>query len=120
MPANRYPGLNFDLGETADALRDTVADFAAAEIAPRAADVERTNAVPMAPRRKYGDLGRLGVRVEGEYGRAGMGYLEHVVAMEEISRASASVGPSYGAHSDLCVNQIRRNGTAEQKKKYLP
>jgi isovaleryl-CoA dehydrogenase len=120
MPANRYPGLNFDLGETADAMRDTVADFAAAEIAPRAADVDRSNNFPMDLWRKFGDLGLLGVTAEEEYGGAGMGYLEHVVAMEEISRASASVGLSYGAHSNLCVNQIRRNGSAEQKKKYLP
>jgi isovaleryl-CoA dehydrogenase len=120
MPANRYPGLNFDLGETADALRDTVADFAAAEIAPRAAEVDRSNTFPNDLWRKFGDLGVLGVTVEEEYGGAGMGYLEHVVAMEEISRASASVGLSYGAHSNLCVNQIRRNGNAEQKKKYLP
>ncbi|MFM9842605.1 MAG: isovaleryl-CoA dehydrogenase [Dongiaceae bacterium] len=120
MPANRYPGLNFDLGETADALRDTVADFAAAEIAPRAAEVDRSNNFPMDLWRKFGDLGVLGVTVEEEYGGAAMGYLEHVVAMEEISRASASVGLSYGAHSNLCVNQIRRNGKTEQKKKYLP
>jgi len=120
MPANRYPGLNFDLGETADALRDTVADFAATEIAPRAAEVDRSNTFPMDLWRKFGDLGVLGVTVEEEYGGAAMGYLEHVVAMEEISRASASVGLSYGAHSNLCVNQISRNGTAEQKKKYLP
>ncbi|HEY7689857.1 MAG TPA: acyl-CoA dehydrogenase family protein, partial [Dongiaceae bacterium] len=120
MPANRYPGLNFDLGETADALRDTVADFAAAEIAPRAAEVDRSNAFPMDLWRKFGDLGLLGITVDEEYGGAGMGYLEHVVAMEEISRASASVGLSYGAHSNLCVNQIRRNGKPEQKKKYLP
>ena len=120
MPANRYPGLNFDLGETADALRDTVADFAAAEIAPRAAEVDRSNNFPADLWRKFGALGVLGVTVEEEYGGAAMGYLEHVVAMEEISRASASVGLSYGAHSNLCVNQIRRNGTAEQKKKYLP
>jgi isovaleryl-CoA dehydrogenase len=120
MPANRYPGLNFDLGETADALRDTVADFAAAEIAPRAAEVDRSNNFPADLWRKFGALGVLGVTVEEEYGGAAMGYLEHVVAMEEISRASASVGLSYGAHSNLCVNQISRNGTAEQKKKYLP
>jgi isovaleryl-CoA dehydrogenase len=120
MPANRYPGLNFDLGDTADALRDTVADFAAAEIAPRAAEVDRSNNFPADLWRKFGALGVLGVTVEEEYGGAAMGYLEHVVAMEEISRASASVGLSYGAHSNLCVNQIRRNGTAEQKKKYLP
>jgi isovaleryl-CoA dehydrogenase len=120
MPANRYPGLNFDLGETADALRDTVADFAAAEIAPRAAEVDRSNSFPMDLWRKFGALGVLGVTVEEEYGGAAMGYLEHVVAMEEISRASASVGLSYGAHSNLCVNQISRNGKADQKKKYLP
>ncbi len=120
MPANRYPGLNFDLGETADALRDTVADFAAAEIAPRAAEVDRSNDFPADLWRKFGALGVLGVTVEEEYGGAAMGYLEHVVAMEEISRASASVGLSYGAHSNLCVNQISRNGTTEQKKKYLP
>jgi isovaleryl-CoA dehydrogenase len=120
MPANRYPGLNFDLGETADALRDTVADFAAVEIAPRAAEVDRSNNFPADLWRKFGALGVLGVTVEEEYGGAAMGYLEHVVAMEEISRASASVGLSYGAHSNLCVNQIRRNGKAEQKKKYLP
>src|SRR5262245_15388393 len=119
MPANRYPGLNFDLGETADALRDTVADFAAAEIAPRAAEVDRTNAFPNDLWRKFGDLGVLGVTVEEEYGGAGLGYLEHVVAMEEISRASASVGLSYGAHSNLCVNQMRRWGTKAQKEKYL-
>ena len=111
MPANRYPGLNFDLGETADPLRDTVADFAAAEIAPRAAEIDRSNEFPVDLWRKLGDLGLLGVTVEEEYGGAGMGYLEHVVAMEEISRASASVGLSYGAHSNLCVNQIRRNGS---------
>ena len=120
MPANRYPGLNFDLGETADALRDTVADFAAAEIAPRAAEVDRSNNFPADLWRKFGDLGVLGITVEEEFGGAGMGYLEHAIAMEEISRASASVGLSYGAHSNLCVNQIRRNGKAEQKKKYLP
>jgi len=112
--------MNFDLGETADMMRDQVAAFAAAEIAPRAADIDRTNEFPDDLWRKFGDMGLLGITAEEEYGGAGMGYLEHVVAMEEISRASASVGLSYGAHSNLCVNQIRRNGNAEQKRKYLP
>jgi isovaleryl-CoA dehydrogenase len=120
MIPNRYPVLDFDLGETADQLRESVADFAAAEIAPRAAEVDRSNNFPMDLWRKFGDLGLLGITVEEEYGGAAMGYLEHVVAMEEISRASASVGLSYGAHSNLCVNQIRRNGTGEQKRRYLP
>ena len=120
MIPNRYPVLDFDLGETADQLRESVADFAAAEIAPRAAEVDRSNNFPMDLWRKFGDLGLLGITVEEEYGGAAMGYLEHVVAMEEISRASASVGLSYGAHSNLCVNQIRRNGTEAQKRKYLP
>ncbi len=117
---NRLPGLNFDLGEAADMLRSQVESFAAAEIAPRAAQVDRDNAFPMDLWPKMGALGVLGVTVSEEYGGAGMGYLEHVVAMEEISRASASVGLSYGAHSNLCVNQIFRNGNAEQKARYLP
>ena len=117
---NRLPGLNFDLGETADMLRATVEAFAADEIAPRAATIDRDNAFPMDLWRKFGDLGVLGITVEEEYGGAGMGYLEHVVAMEEISRASASVGLSYGAHSNLCVNQIRRNGSEAQKRRFLP
>ncbi|MBK3776517.1 isovaleryl-CoA dehydrogenase [Azospirillum sp. YIM DDC1] len=120
MLSNQYPTLNFDLGESADMLRDTVRSFAADEIAPRAAEIDRTNEFPNELWRKLGDLGVLGVTAEEEYGGAGMGYLEHVVAMEEISRASASVGLSYGAHSNLCVNQIRKNGTAEQKTRYLP
>jgi isovaleryl-CoA dehydrogenase len=117
---NQLPGLDFDLGETADMLREQVAGFAAAEIAPLAAEVDRSNAFPTPLWRKMGEVGLLGVTVEEEYGGAGMGYLEHVVAMEEISRASASVGLSYGAHSNLCVNQIRRNGNEAQKRKYLP
>jgi isovaleryl-CoA dehydrogenase len=117
---NRLPSLNFDLGEAADMLRTTVEAFAADEIAPRAASIDRDNAFPMDLWRKFGDLGVLGITVEEEYGGAGMGYLEHVVAMEEISRASASVGLSYGAHSNLCVNQIRRNGTEAQRRRFLP
>ena len=116
---NRLPGLDFDLGESADMLRDQVAAFSAAEIAPRAAEIDKTNDFPADLWRKFGDLGVLGITVEEEYGGAGMGYLEHVVAMEEISRASASVGLSYGAHSNLCVNQIFRNGTEDQKRRYL-
>jgi isovaleryl-CoA dehydrogenase len=118
--ANRLPGLNFDLGETADMLRTSVEAFAADEIAPRAAAIDKDNAFPADLWRKFGDLGVLGITVEEEYGGAGMGYLQHVVAMEEISRASASVGLSYGAHSNLCVNQIRRNGSETQKRRYLP
>ena len=114
------PGLNFDLGETIDMLRDTVRAFAEKELAPRAAEIDRTNRFPMDLWRKLGDLGLLGVTVEEEYGGSALGYLAHVVAMEEVSRASASVGLSYGAHSNLCVNQIRRNGNTAQKQKYLP
>jgi isovaleryl-CoA dehydrogenase len=117
---NRLSGLNFCLGESADMLRSTVEAFAAAEIAPRAAAIDRDNAFPMDLWPKMGALGVLGVTASEDYGGAGMGYLEHVVAMEEISRASASVGLSYGAHSNLCVNQISRNGNAAQKQRYLP
>ena len=120
MLANQLPSLNFDLGETADMLRDSVRAFAADEIAPRAAEIDRQNQFPMDLWQKLGALGVLGVTVPEEYGGAGLGYLEHVVAMEEISRASASVGLSYGAHSNLCVNQIKLNGTEAQKRRYLP
>ena len=119
VPAN-IPGLNFQLGDDIDALRDAVRDFAQAEIAPRAAEIDQSDQFPMDLWRKMGDLGVLGITVPDQYGGAAMGYLAHMVAMEEISRASASVGLSYGAHSNLCVNQINRNGTEEQKEKYLP
>ena len=120
MLPNAPGGFDFDLGETADMLRDTVQAFSQAEIAPRAAEIDKTNQFPRDLWPKLGALGLLGVTAEEEYGGSGLGYLEHVIAMEEISRASASVGLSYGAHSNLCVNQISRNGTAEQKAKYLP
>ncbi|TDJ69665.1 MAG: isovaleryl-CoA dehydrogenase [Proteobacteria bacterium] len=120
MPLASFPTLNFGLGETADMLRESVQSFATAEIAPRAADIDRDNEFPSDLWRKMGDLGLLGITVEEQYGGAAMGYLEHTVAMEEISRASASVGLSYGAHSNLCVNQIRRTGDETQKQKYLP
>jgi isovaleryl-CoA dehydrogenase len=114
------PGLNYMLGEDIDALRDAVREFAQAEIAPLAAQTDRDDQFPMHLWRKMGELGVLGITVEEEYGGAGMGYLAHMIAMEEISRASASIGLSYGAHSNLCVNQIRRNGTEAQRRKYLP
>src|ERR1044072_7408794 len=112
--------LDFDLGDMVGALRNQVEAFSAKEIAARAAEIDSENEFPMDLWKKFGDLGVLGITVEEEYGGAGLGYLEHTVAMEEISRASASVGLSYGAHSNLCVNQIRRNGNAEQKQRYLP
>jgi isovaleryl-CoA dehydrogenase len=115
-----FPGLDFRLGETIDMLRATVEQFAAAEIAPRAGEIDRSNQFPADLWRKMGDLGLLGITVEEDYGGTEMGYLAHIVAMEEISRASGSVGLSYGAHSNLCVNQIRRNGNEAQKRKYLP
>ncbi|MCF8199546.1 MAG: isovaleryl-CoA dehydrogenase [Sulfuritalea sp.] len=113
-------GLNFDLGEDIEMLRDSVWQFATKEIAPRAAEIDRANEFPADLWKKFGDMGLLGMSVEEKYGGTQMGYLAHIVAMEEITRASASVGLSYGAHSNLCVNQIRRNGNEEQKQKYLP
>ncbi|MBI1395404.1 MAG: isovaleryl-CoA dehydrogenase [Betaproteobacteria bacterium] len=115
-----FPTLDFHLGETIDMLRATVEQFAQSEIAPRAQEIDASNEFPMGLWRKLGQLGLLGITVEEEFGGAGLGYLAHIVAMEEISRASAAVGLSYGAHSNLCVNQIRRNGTREQKQRYLP
>ena len=120
MIPNTYPTLNFDLGETADMIRETVASFTQNELAPRAAEIDRTDTFPRDLLPKMGELGLLGITVEEEWGGTGLGYLEHVVAMEEISRASASVGLSYGAHSNLCVNQLRRWGNDDQKSRYLP
>ncbi len=120
MLANAPRPFNFDLGETADAIRDTVHAFAQEKIAPRAEEIDRTNQFPRDLWPQMGALGLHGITVPEEYGGAGLGYLEHCVAIEEVSRASASVGLSYGAHSNLCVNQIARNGNDAQKKKYLP
>src|SRR5437763_15456783 len=120
MIPNDFPSLNFDLGETADQLRASVRGFTADEIAPLAAEIDKTNEFPRRLWPKLGEMGLLGITVEEEYGGSGLGYLEHCIAMEEISRGSASVGLSYGAHSNLCVNQLRRNGSDAQKRKYLP
>src|SRR5215216_4451277 len=120
MIPNAMPPFDFGLGETADALREQVQRFSADQVAPIAAEIDKTDRFPRELWPKMGELGLHGMTVEEEYGGSGLGYLAHVIAVEEISRASASVGLSYGAHSNLCVNQIRRNGTEEQKRKYLP
>ncbi len=120
MIPNTYPTLNHDLGDTADMIRDSVRSFTSDNIAPRADEIDKSNIFPRDLWPELGKLGVLGITVEEEWGGAGLGYLEHTVAMEEISRGSASVGLSYGAHSNLCVNQIRRNGTDDQKRRYLP
>ncbi len=120
MLPNDLPSLDFDLGETADMIRDTVRSFTADNIAPIAAEIDRSNQFPRHLWPQMGELGLLGITVEEDYGGSGLGYLEHCIAMEEVSRGSASVGLSYGAHSNLCVNQLRRNGSDAQKRKYLP
>ncbi len=120
MIPNQLPGLNFDLGETADMIRDTVMTFSSDHVAPIAAEIDQTDGFPRHLWPMMGEIGMHGITVEEEYGGAGMGYLEHAVAMEEVSRASGSVGLSYGAHSNLCVNQIRRCASEELKRKYLP
>src|SRR5579871_2610169 len=120
MIPNAMPPFDFGLGETADALREQVQRFAADEVAPIAAELDKTDRFPRELWPRMGALGLHGITVEEEYGGSGLGYLEHVVAVEELSRASAAVGLSYGAHSNLCVNQIRRNGSDEQKRRFLP
>ena len=120
MLSNSLPPFDFDLGETAEMLRESVASFATDHVGPIAAEIDRNNEFPRSLWNKMGDMGLLGITVEEEYGGAGMGYLEHMVAVEELSRASGAVGLSYGAHSNLCVNQLRRNGNEEQKRRYLP
>src|ERR1700723_2008318 len=117
---NSYPSLDFDLGDTADMLRDSVRSFTSDRIAPIAEEIDKSNTFPRHLWPELGALGLLGITVEEEYGGTGLGYLEHCVAMEEVSRGSASVGLSYGAHSNLCVNQIRKNGNDAQRRKYLP
>jgi len=120
LPDTGFPSLAFGLPETTNLLRESVRAFAKAKIAPRAVEIDQANEFPVELWEQFGQLGLLGITVEEELGGVGMGYLEHTIAMEEISRASASVGLSYAAHSNLCVNQIRRNGTTEQKQRYLP
>jgi isovaleryl-CoA dehydrogenase len=120
MLPNQAPSFDFGLGDTADAIRDTVRSFTADRIAPMAEEIDRSNAFPRELWPELGELGLHGITVEEEFGGAGLGYLEHCIAMEEVSRGSASIGLSYGAHSNLCVNQISRNGSEEQKRKYLP
>ncbi|WP_119271040.1 isovaleryl-CoA dehydrogenase [Taklimakanibacter deserti] len=120
MANNSNFGLNFDLDETADMIRDTVSTFAQAEIAPRAAEIDKSNEFPRDLWPRMGELGLHGITVEEDFGGLGLGYLDHAIAVEEVSRASGSVGLSYGAHSNLCINQIRRNGSDEQKRRYLP
>ncbi len=120
MIPNAYPSLDFDLGDTTDMLRDSVRSFVGDKVAPLAAEIDQTNMFPRHLWPQMGELGLLGITVEEEFGGTGLGYLDHCIAMEEISRGSAAVGLSYGAHSNLCVNQIRRNGTTEQKLRYLP
>src|SRR5437764_14287253 len=120
MTPNHGPAMDFALGEAADAIRETTARFAADRIAPIAADIDRENAFPRSLWPQMGALGLHGITVEEDYGGLGLGYLEHVIAQEEVARASASIGLSYGAHSNLCINQIRRWASDEQKRKYLP
>src|SRR6056297_1855173 len=117
---SQYSELNFGLGETIDMLREQINGFAASEIAPRAEEIDRNNEFPMDLWRKMGDMGLLGITVSEEYGGSDMGYLAHVIAMEEISRASASVGLSYGAHSNLCLDNLYRNGNDEQRERFVP
>src|SRR6186997_660219 len=120
MIPNDFPSINFDLGETADQLRASVRGFTSDEVAPLAAEIDKSNEFPRQLWTKIGDLGLHGITVEEEYGGSGLGYLEHCIAVEELSRGSAAIGLSYGAHSNLCVNQVRRNGSDAQKRKYLP